>query len=374
MANVNRRRVVNTINAALEPKIADYVGDGTKESYAGPLAKAAAFARAARKNVTSYGGRNLVTELEARVTDASEGITAGRIADKSEHGDYANVVGQSFAVRALSLAGSSEAGAARDFLLQQQCASGYFRLSFDKVDSPTQGCVEGAAGSEIDPDVTAMAVINLVESGDQSPAVSGAVTRAADWLAQRQRPSGAFRGGTSTKTLNANTTSVAGYALGLAQRREAAMKAAFWVRARQPIERFKCRTALTKDTGAVAYKQSAVKAARAGGISEDARDEWRRTTAQAIPALQFAPKRIERLRVEGRARGQAGKKVQFRVFGLAPGERGCIQVKGNFKRLMGKRTGGKVARGLKLPTGNRMRTITVKLENRKVNTKIRVRN
>jgi hypothetical protein len=374
MANVNKVRAVNTINAALEPKIADYIGDGTKESYAGPVAKTAAFARAARKNVTSYGGVNLVTTLEERVADADAGVTAGRISDKSEHGDYANVVGQTYAVRALTLAGSSEAGTARDFLLKQQCTSGYFRLNFDKPTSETQGCVEGAAGSEVDPDATALAVINLVGSGDNSPAVTGAIDRAADWLVQRQRPSGAFRGGTSTKVINSNTTALAGYALGITQRRDAAMKAGFWLRARQPIDRFKCRTALTRDTGAVAYRQSAVGAARTGGISKDARDEWRRTTAQAVLGLQWAPARTEKLRVEGRARGQAGKKVQFRVFGLAPGERGCIQVKGQFKRVMGKRTGGKVARGLKLPAGNRNRTITVKVEDQVVRTKIRVRN
>src|SRR5688572_23820683 len=43
---------VTAINTALEPRIAEYVGDGTKESYAGPLAKAAAFARTAKKNPT----------------------------------------------------------------------------------------------------------------------------------------------------------------------------------------------------------------------------------------------------------------------------------------------------------------------------------
>ena len=126
---------VTAINNSLEPRIADYVGDGTKESYAGPLAKAATFARVAKKNPTSYGGINLITRLEERTADATTGTApnttpnplAGRISDKSEYGDYANVVGQSYAVRALTLANSAEAGAARDFLLKQQCASGYFR-------------------------------------------------------------------------------------------------------------------------------------------------------------------------------------------------------------------------------------------------------
>ena len=84
---------VTAINDALEPRIAEYIGDGKKESYAGATAKAAAFARTAKKNPTSYGGRNLVAELEARTADATTTTgtppvttpnpLAGRISDKS---------------------------------------------------------------------------------------------------------------------------------------------------------------------------------------------------------------------------------------------------------------------------------------------------
>src|SRR6478735_9391017 len=251
---------VAAISAAIEPRLADYVGDGTKESYAGPLAKAAAFARTAKKNPTSYGGRNLVTELEQRTADATTGTApntspnplAGRIADKSEYGDFANVVGQSYAVRALTLANSSEAGAARDFLLKQQCASGYFRADFDKADVPNQSCTEGVAGSAADPDATALSVINLVESGDKSPAVVGALAKAGTWLADRQRGSGAFRAAAPVSKINTNTTALGGYALGLLKNRDAAQKAALWIRKNQPVDKYKCRTALTKDTGAVA--------------------------------------------------------------------------------------------------------------------------
>src|SRR5687767_9115644 len=107
---------VTAINNALEPRIAEYIGDGKKEAYAGPTAKAAAFARVAKKNPTSYGGRNLVAELEALTADATIGTApnttpnplAGRVSDTSQFGDFANVIGQSYAVRALSLANSQE--------------------------------------------------------------------------------------------------------------------------------------------------------------------------------------------------------------------------------------------------------------------------
>ncbi len=370
-----RGSTVTAINNALEPRIAEYVGDGTKESYAGPLAKAAAFARTAKKNPTSYGGVNLVTRLEERTADASAGATAGRISDKSEFGDYANVIGQSYAVRALSLANSAEAGAARDFLLKQQCPSGFFRLNFDKPAATSQSCAEGVAGSEADPDATSLAVINLVESRDNSQAVKDALAKAGTWLAGRQRGSGAFRGGTGTAVINTNSTSLGGYALGLLKNRDAALKAAIWVRKLQPVDKFKCRTALTKDTGAVAYRKEAVSAAKTAGISVDARDEWRRATAQAVLGLQFAPASNDDLRIESaRREARAGDRPQFRVFGISPGERACVQVKGDFRRIIGKRSGEKIVRKLQMPTGNARRVAIVKTADDSARTSIRVRN
>lgn len=370
LSTVGDRATVKAVTAALEPKIRDYVGDGTAESYAGPLAKAATFARAARRNPTEYGGVNLVAELEKRVTDA--GPTAGRIVDLSEFGDFANVIGQSYAVRALSRVGSAEADEARTYLLQQQCTSGWFRLQLGTPGAASQSCAEGTPGSEADPDATALAVINLVESGDKSQPVRDALGRAATWLAAQQRPSGAFRGGSGTAVLNTNTTSLAGHALGLLKDRDAAVKAAVWVRKLQPVDQLRCRSALTKDTGAVAYRRSAVTAARTAGIG-DARDEWRRATAQAVLGLQFAPDATDGLRIEpARLRAQAGDRVSFRVFGVAPGERACLQVKGDVTRIVGKRSGGTVVRKLQMPTGNQTRVALVKVVDQTARTSVQV--
>ena len=374
---------VAAINAALEPRIADYIGDGTKESYAGPLAKAATFARTAKKNPTSYGGVNLITRLEERTADVPADPTkepqaaafAGRIFDKSEFGNFANVVGQSYAVRALSLAKSTEAGAARDFLLKQQCASGYFRGSFDKANVPNQSCTEGVAGSEADPDATSLAVINLLESGDNSQAVRDAVAKAGTWLAARQRRSGAIRAAAPVSKINTNSTALAGYAMGLLQIRDAALKAALWVRKNQPVDKYKCRTALTKDMGAVAYRKDRVKGASTTGIPAEARDEWRRATAQAILGLQFAPASKDKLRIVSvRKQARAGERVQFRVYGLAPSESACMQVKGDFRRVKGKKSGDKIVRKLQLPAGNQRRVGLVKTSDDEARTSLRVRN
>ena len=374
---------VAAINNSLEPRIAEYVGDGTTESYAGPLAKAAVFAWTAKQNPTSYGGVNLIARLQERTADVpadpaaqpQAAAIAGRIFDKSASGNYANVVGQSYAVRALTLARSTEAAAARDFLLKQQCASGYFRIGFANADVPEQACTEGAAGSAADPDATAIAVINLVESGDDSPAVVGALAKAGTWLAKRQRGSGAFRAAAPVSKINTNTTALGGYALGLLKNRDAALKAALWVRKNQPVDKYKCRTALTKDTGAVAYRKDRIKPASTTGIPADARDEWRRATAQAVLGLQFAPASKDQLRIVSvRKQARAGERVQFRVFGLAPSESACMQVKGDFLRVKGKKSGDKIVRKLQLPPGNQRRVGLVKTSDDEARTSLLVRN
>ena len=48
-------------------------------------------------------------------------------------------------------------------------------------------------------------------------------------------------------------------------------------------------------------------------------------------------------------------RVQFSVFGLAPSESACLQVKGDFVRVEGKKSGGKIVRKLQLPAGNQRR-------------------
>ncbi|MCY4727787.1 hypothetical protein NYO98_15975 [Nocardioides sp. STR2] len=374
---------VAAINAAFKPRVDEYVGDGTKESYAGALGKAAAFARAAGESPIDYGGKNLVARLEERTANvpadpAAEpqaAAIAGRIFDKSADGNYANVVGQSYAVRELSLARSTEAAAARDFLLKQQCASGYFRLNFEKANVPNQSCTEGAPGSSSDTDATALAMINLIESHDNSPAVKAALDKASAWMIDKQRNSGALRSSGDGAQINTNTTALGGYALGLMRQSDAAQKAALWVRKNQPVDKYKCRTALTKDTGAVAFRKDRSKAAKATGIPAEARDEWRRATAQAILGLQFAPASKDRFRIESvRKQARAGERVQFRVYGLAPGESACMQVKGDFRRVKGKTKGTKIVRKLQLPTGNQRRVGLVKTSDDEARTTILVRN
>ena len=147
------------------------------------------------------------------------------------------------------------------------------------------------------------------------------------------------------------------------------------MRKNQPVDKYKCRTALTKDTGAVAYRKDRVKDAATTGIPAGARDEWRRATSQAILGLQFAPASKDALKIVSvRREARAGDNVQFRVYGLAPSESACMQVKGDFVRVKGKKSGDKIVRKLQLPAGNQRRVALVKTSDDEARTSLRVRN
>lgn len=371
------RVAVRAISNALAPKVNEYISGGAADpssTYAGPTAKAATFATVAGANPSSYGGVNLISRLEERVSGTAPIV--GRIEDRSTFGDFANVVGQSYAVRALSRAKSQEADEALTFLLAQQCTSGYFRLNFTKsTTAPAQGCVEGDPTSAPDMDATSLAVINLVGSRANSKTVQDALAKAGTWLASKQKANGSFGGGTSTSKANTNSTGLAGFALGLLKNRDAATKAAVYVRKQQPVDKARCRSALTRDTGAIGYDKAAVKAARTAGITAATTDQWRRATAQAMPVLQWAPASQDTLSVSSRrARAAAGDRVRFQVFGISPGERACIGTRGDAKRIVGKATGGRIARKLVMPTGTGTRTVKVRTADDAARTRIQVTN
>ena len=96
---------------------------------------------------------------------------------------------------------------------------------------------------------------------------------------------------------------------------------------------------------------------------------------QAVLGLQFAPASEDKLKIVSvRKQARAGERVQFRVYGLAPGESACMQVKGDFRRVKGKNSGDKIVRKLQLPAGNQRRVGLVKTSDDRVQTSLRVRN
>lgn len=258
---------------------------GSDDVYAGSVAKAVLVAQTAGRNPGKFGGVNLIKRLNARVSDTAPYV--GRIEDKSEYGDYANTIGQAFAAAGLAEAGSNRAADVRRFLLKQQCSEGFFRLDFADKSQPRQGCDAGTAEeSAPNTDVTALAVVLLETLPKQGKAVRRAMADAVSWLKDVQKRDGSFGGGTTTEGSNTNSTGLAAWALGESSACRAAVKAARWVRDLQVSGKV-AGTPLAGEKGAIAYDRAAMEAAEARGITAETRDQWRRASSQAAPALTF---------------------------------------------------------------------------------------
>jgi hypothetical protein len=274
------RSDVRQVRHALSAHVGDYTGTGG-EKYAGATAKLLVLVQSTGGHATDFGGVDLVKKLNGLVTKS--GPAKGRIADQSQFGDFANTIGQILAVRGLTTAKTGWAGAARTFLLEQQCHRGYFRLNFSKPSSQHQSC---GKKSPADPDATSYAVVQLWRTSKGHPVLRGALTKAAAWLARQERKNGSFVGGTSTDTPNTNSTGLAAWALATAGRCTAAARSAQWV-ARLQLGAQPPGSKLSGQRGAIAYDRAGLRAAKRDGITPETQDQWRRATAQAAPALRF---------------------------------------------------------------------------------------
>ncbi|MDQ4053431.1 MAG: hypothetical protein M3237_12135 [Actinomycetota bacterium] len=255
---------------------------GTSDVYAGSTAKAVVLAQATGANPRTFGGVNLVRQLSKRISTTAPNV--GRLQDKAET-DFANTIGQALAVQGLSKARDGKADEAVRFLLKQQCSAGYFRLIFAPTTAAAQGCDAGSrAQSAPDPDATAVALTSLQSLARPTAKVRRAMVKGAAWLARQQKANGSFRGGPSTPTSNSNSTGLAAIALAEAGKCAVARKAARWVAKLQVMGNV-AGTPLAGEKGAIAYDLSALRRGRESGITVETRDQWRRATTQAAPAL-----------------------------------------------------------------------------------------
>ena len=157
-----------------------------------------------------------ISRLEDVVSTAAP--TAGRIADMSIYGDYANVIGQSFAARALTTVGSDLADEATSFLLEQQCGAGFFRLRPDRgQDQCPAGLRHRRRRQRERPGRHRDRRHQPVGHSRASPSAIAAARSGASWLETQQSADGSFGAG-SDDGANANTTGLAGWALGEAGR------------------------------------------------------------------------------------------------------------------------------------------------------------
>jgi len=320
--------MVRQIRSALSTRIQEYAAPSATERYSGSLAKSLVFAQLSGADPRTYGGLDLVAETEARVT--AGGPSAGRLADLSAYGDYANSFGQALAVRGLAAAGSSKAAPATDFLLDQQCSSGYFRVFFTPDPSAAdQSCVEGT--DPTDTDTTAFVVSQLAATSPRSAAVDAAIAKAVAWLAATQRSDGSFVGSAFTPDPNTNSTGLAASALAAAGTCEQAGRAAEWVTALQ-VGPQPASSPLAGEEGALAYDKAAMDSAAAGGIGAG-RDQWWRATVQAVAGLTHARGTAKALTVTSSGTAP-GSTATLTATGGAVGDRFCLTGPG----LRGSRT------------------------------------
>jgi hypothetical protein len=348
---VGKDSAASGIADAVEPLSESWVAGFTPgRVYAGSLAKLVTLAQATDHDATAFNGTDQVARLEGLVSSSAP--LTGRLEDAGVDtsdpydADFVNVIGQSFAARALTTAGSPRAADTTAFLLAQQCDAGFFRaqLNGDKADSQ-QGCTSADTGSV---DTTALAVVNILDTEGASKTARGAAALAADWLKGQQAADGSFSAG-ATEGYNANTTGLAGWALARAGETAAAAKAATWLRAVQVADLAPCATTLAADNGAVAYQPGILATARTSGITLGARDQYRRTTAQALPALASAPAADAALRISAPATAVEKSTVTVTVLGLGAGEAACVSTGNASKSITG--TGGSVKVTFDLPAG-----------------------
>ena len=331
----------------------------TTHILAGSIAKALVLAVNAGRDPNSFGGNDLVADLEAQVS--TTGLTTGRIQDTYDgsiawEADFANTIGQAFAAMGLDAEASTLADEVTAYLLAQQCAAGFFRLDFAAPGAANQTC-DGDAGATPDTDVTALAVIALQGQTDDID-IQAAVTKATDWLASAQQSDGSFGGAGPTSTSNANSTGLAGWALGLEGNTAAAADAAVWVRTVQADDPEPCTTGLTSQAGAIAYDGPGHGLGRSEGIVTETQDQWRRASAQALPVLQWAPATgtgpVTTLTDDGFRK--AGTAVRVAADGLAPGDTVCVARAGGLEGLLTAGGNGQALGQVVLPAGTATRT------------------
>lgn len=282
------RRTVKQIRTALAKNVDNWTlgYQGSPDVYAGQVAKAIVLAQETGVKPRSFGGVDLVERLEGRVS--TTGPTTGRISDKSEYGDFANVIGQALAAQGLSNAKSSLADEVLGFLLDQQCAKGYFRLDFATSPTADQTCDGGKKLA--DPDATAMTVLSLQAIEKPTRAVRAAIKDGVRWLKAQQRANGSFGGGVTTKASNANSTGLAATVLGQAGACGAATEAATWLSRLQVTKPSAAGTRLARQVGAIAYDRAGLVEGRKHGIDKGTAYEWQLATVQAAPALVYLSK------------------------------------------------------------------------------------
>ena len=169
-----------TTETALDEYLHGAGFDRPDAAYAGPTGKLGYFVSITGGDPRDVAGEDLVETLLSLETNT------GRFVDRSDFGDFSNVIGQSFAIVSLTAAeGIEPSAAAISTLLGAQCDDGGFTLTFDG------GACTGT------PDVTGLAVqaLNAADPGESEPLTperEAALVAAARWLEDHREADGSY--------------------------------------------------------------------------------------------------------------------------------------------------------------------------------------
>ncbi|CCH77030.1 exported hypothetical protein [Nostocoides japonicum T1-X7] len=291
--------------AWLEGDVATYMGGGGDEAYAGATAKLLVVANAQGVDPTDFGGVDLVETL----LGLEQGD--GQFKDRSAYGDFSNTIGQSLAI--VGLLGAqlepSDDDRAIDFLLDQQCADGGFRIAFDTSpcvsdNDATTYAIQALVAAELagvgtEPDAKRDAATDRTDGdsgsggtaakADVTPrvtadAIDTAIDDAVSYLDGQVGRDGGVKGGSGAPTENANSTGLATQAFVAAGAEDSADVTATWLEAHA----YGCDFPATL-RGGFAYDATALATAASAGSKATVSDQDVRASTQALPGLAGVP-------------------------------------------------------------------------------------
>lgn len=260
-----------------EPVVADQMIDAVSEDvrsyvsfdgdyFAGAVAKALLARKVAGRSATVRSA-----DLDLRAQLRSQVADSGRVRDTGDD-DFSSTLTQSLAVLAFARSGRTPERVV-DYLLAQQCGNGGFRETLGR-----RSCAATDSSSAVD--ATAFAAQALRAARGDGASVAPAVLDATgDWLVRVQRDNGGFALGAGAAP-NTNSTGVSAAALAALGRDARVDRAGEWVAGLQ---------LQADEPGAIAYDRAALQEAQAEGITDQTRDQWRRSTPQAQFALKPVP-------------------------------------------------------------------------------------
>jgi len=285
--------VADKITETLKSRAYEYFSldlwDTKGQRIAGATAKVLYAAVVSGADAEEFGEFDMRQEVLNLVAGADKGLEEGRVKDKVTSGnDNSNTFDQSLAVLGLTRSGEVPR-AAVDFLVDQQCSEGGFRLyPYAFGGSGVTGDCDAQDDPVLDPDSTGMAVQALLAAaGDGAEGAGAAAKKGGDWLASIQKTDGSFGGSGPTSAPNTNSTGLAGQALAATGHQAEADKAAAWVVAHQITSAN--GGAAKADAGTIAYNDEILADAKADGLDPLQRDTWRRATPQALLTLAQIP-------------------------------------------------------------------------------------